>query len=178
MGLRLADGAGLPCRRLPNDALSPSNGRRELRLATRALPCVSVGRCGAIFEIPASVGQNRSGLVGASFRRAVNHKPLIIPGVLSVWTLGSGRRPGVGQARWRAGREFPIWLRGPAPRAWRREPAAVRMRPIAPSASLWPPSASLRRAARDCRRFWRRPRLSDAARRPAQIPCRRPRPPE
>ena len=37
------------------------------RSSTRALPRVSVGRCGAIFENCASVSQNCSKIIGASF---------------------------------------------------------------------------------------------------------------
>src|SRR4051794_11187908 len=76
------------------------------RSSTRALPRVSVGRCGLIFENCAFVSQNWSRLIYASFSEAVNHATTFVPTLLWVRTLGrretlhevirdpGGRRPG------------------------------------------------------------------------------------
>src|SRR4051794_6148702 len=65
------------------------------RSSTRALPRVSVGRCGLIFENCAFVNQNWSRLIYASFSEAVNHATTFVPTLLWVRTLGprpSGQR--------------------------------------------------------------------------------------
>src|SRR4051794_24736496 len=58
------------------------------RSSTRALPRVSVGRCGLIFENCAFVSQNWSRLIYASFSEAVNHATTLVPTLLWVQTLG------------------------------------------------------------------------------------------
>src|SRR4051812_43468776 len=58
------------------------------RSSTRALPRVSVGRCGLIFENCAFVSQNWSRLIYASFSEAVNHATTFVPTLLWVRTLG------------------------------------------------------------------------------------------
>src|SRR4051812_6934173 len=58
------------------------------RSSTRALPRVSVGRCGLIFENCAFVSQNWSRLIYASFSEAVNHAITFVPTLLWVRTLG------------------------------------------------------------------------------------------
>src|SRR3954462_8073396 len=57
------------------------------RSSTRALPRVSVGRCGLIFENCAFVSQNWSRLIYASFSEAVNHAITFVPTLLWVRTL-------------------------------------------------------------------------------------------
>src|SRR3954465_9393536 len=57
------------------------------RSSTRALPRVSVGRCGLIFENCAFVSQNWSRLIYASFSEAVNHATTFVPTLLWVRTL-------------------------------------------------------------------------------------------
>src|SRR3954470_3085642 len=57
------------------------------RSSTRALPRVSVGRCGLIFENCAFVSQNWSRLIYASFSEAVNHATTLVPTLLWVQTL-------------------------------------------------------------------------------------------
>src|SRR5205809_8130389 len=57
------------------------------RSSTRALPRVSVGRCGLIFENCAFVSQNWSRLIYASFSEAVNHATTFVPTLLWVQTL-------------------------------------------------------------------------------------------
>src|SRR4051794_3604521 len=57
------------------------------RSSTRALPRVSVGRCGLIFENCAFVSQNWSRLIYASFPEAVNHATTFVPTLLWVRTL-------------------------------------------------------------------------------------------
>src|SRR4051794_18457670 len=57
------------------------------RSSTRALPRVSVGRCGLIFENCAFVSQNWSRLIYASFSEAVNHATTLVPTPLWVRTL-------------------------------------------------------------------------------------------
>src|SRR5881409_696026 len=57
------------------------------RSSTRALPRVSVGRCGLIFENCAFVSQNWSRLIYASFLEAVNHATRFVPTLLWVQTL-------------------------------------------------------------------------------------------
>src|SRR5436305_12768951 len=57
------------------------------RSSTRALPRVSVGRCGLIFENCAFVSQNWSRLTYASFSEAVNHATTLVPTLLWVHTL-------------------------------------------------------------------------------------------
>src|SRR3954451_14212084 len=59
------------------------------RSSTRALPRVSVGRCGLIFENCAFVSQNWSRLIYASFSEAVNHAITFVPTLLWVRTLGA-----------------------------------------------------------------------------------------
>src|SRR3954464_1086512 len=59
------------------------------RSSTRALPRVSVGRCGLIFENCAFVSQNWSRLIYASFSEAVNHATTLVPTFLWVQTLVS-----------------------------------------------------------------------------------------
>src|SRR3954452_15912365 len=49
------------------------------RSSTRALPRVSVGRCGLIFENCAFVSQNWSRLIYASFSEVVNHATTLVP---------------------------------------------------------------------------------------------------
>src|SRR5207253_2864273 len=58
------------------------------RSSTRALPRVSVGRCGLIFENCASVSQNWSRLIYASCSEAVNHATTLVQTLLWVQTLG------------------------------------------------------------------------------------------
>src|SRR4051794_18062331 len=60
------------------------------RATTRALPRVSVGRCGLIFENCAFVSQNWSRLIYASFSEAVNHATTFVPTLLWVRTLSLG----------------------------------------------------------------------------------------
>src|SRR5881275_3532242 len=62
------------------------------RSSTRALPRVSVGRCGLIFENCAFVSQNWSRLIYASFSEAVNHATTFVPTLLWVRTLELCRR--------------------------------------------------------------------------------------
>src|SRR3954453_6221457 len=57
------------------------------RSSTRALPRVSVGRCGLIFENCAFVSQTWSRLIYASFSEAVNHATTLVPTLLWVRTL-------------------------------------------------------------------------------------------
>src|SRR3954463_5595517 len=57
------------------------------RSSTRALPRVSVGRCGLIFENCAFVSQNWSRLIYASFSEAVKHATTFVPTLLWVQTL-------------------------------------------------------------------------------------------
>src|SRR5947199_6663152 len=52
------------------------------RSSTRALPRVSVGRCGLIFENCAFVSQNCSRLIYDSFSEAVNHATTLVPTLL------------------------------------------------------------------------------------------------
>src|SRR4051794_26501271 len=59
------------------------------RSSTRALPRVSVGRCGLIFENCAFVSQNWSRLIYASFSEAVNHATTFVPTLLWVQTLNA-----------------------------------------------------------------------------------------
>src|SRR4051812_9507383 len=73
------------------------------RSSTRALPRVSVGRCGLIFENCAFVSQNWSRLIYASFSEAVNHATTFVPTLLWVQTLS---------------RLFPI---SPRPASWRED---------------------------------------------------------
>src|SRR3954466_12401565 len=61
------------------------------RSSTRALPRVSVGRCGLIFENCAFVSQNWSRLIYASFSEAVNHATTFVPTLLWVRTLAKIR---------------------------------------------------------------------------------------
>src|SRR4051812_38020285 len=61
------------------------------RSSTRALPRVSVGRCGLIFENCAFVSQHWSRLIYASFPEAVNHATTLVPTFLWVQTLGRFR---------------------------------------------------------------------------------------
>src|SRR4051794_28755362 len=61
------------------------------RSSTRALPRVSVGRCGLIFENCAFVSQNWSRLIYASFSEAVNHATTFVPTLLWVQTLAQHR---------------------------------------------------------------------------------------
>src|SRR5436190_12759023 len=63
------------------------------RSSTRALPRVSVGRCGLIFENCAFVSQNWSRLIYASFSEAVNHATTLVPTLLWVQTLAPDRSP-------------------------------------------------------------------------------------
>src|SRR3954447_20309786 len=60
------------------------------RSSTRALPRMSVGRCGLIFENCAFVSQNWSRLIYASFSEAVNHATTFVPTLLWVRTLTLG----------------------------------------------------------------------------------------
>src|SRR3954469_24092026 len=62
------------------------------RSSTRALPRVSVGRCGLIFENCAFVSQHWSRLIYASFSEAVNHATTLVPTLLWVRTLGSASK--------------------------------------------------------------------------------------
>src|SRR3954465_7614286 len=66
------------------------------RSSTRALPRVSVGRCGLIFENCAFVSQNWSRLIYASFSEAVNHATTFVPTLLWVQTLAHRRGPDLG----------------------------------------------------------------------------------
>src|SRR5213080_932217 len=59
------------------------------RSSTRALPRVSVGRCGLIFENCVFVSQNWSRLIYASFSEAVNHATTLVPTLLWVRTLNT-----------------------------------------------------------------------------------------
>src|SRR3954447_2636760 len=68
-------------------------------LASRALPRVSVGRCGLIFENCAFVSQNWSRLIYASFSEAVNHATTFVPTLLWVQTLGHSSLDSSGQWR-------------------------------------------------------------------------------
>src|SRR5437764_10109109 len=80
------------------------------RSSTRALPRVSVGRCGLIFENCAFVSQNWSRLIYASFSEAVNHATTLVPTLLWVQTLvsrGSGNCTPEFWNRLRLARLFP-----------------------------------------------------------------------
>src|SRR5436309_4013173 len=69
------------------------------RSSTRALPRVSVGRCGLIFENCAFVSQNWSRLIYASFSEAVNHAITFVPTLLWVRTLGQRPKGAYGSRR-------------------------------------------------------------------------------
>src|SRR3954468_3119054 len=81
------------------------------RSSTRALPRVSVGRCGLIFENCAFVSQNWSRLIYASFSEAVNHAITFVPTLLWVRTLGRILTDYLGSGLSRTSRSFPNWRR-------------------------------------------------------------------